>query len=362
MKTKLYVVGSTAHSLINFRLELIKLLKKKYKVIVLAKDFDKTVEKKFKKVGIKSLSYGNKSSNEFLSFIKLKKILNEEKKVLIISYTLRANIFIGLLSLINKKIKHYPMITGLGGIFLSKNENFLRYLIFIIFRITLFIIMLRAKKIIFQNADDKKYLAINLLKKKSFTVPGSGVDCNFYKKLKLPKKITFMMISRNVKYKGVENFFNLSKYISKRYKNINFVYVGKSQNSFSLKKNFIKNESKLSKIKILKWKNNARSYYQKCSIYILPSKREGMSRSVMEAMASGRAIITTNVPGCKEMVKNDYNGYKIEYDDYKALISVAKKFILKPHLIKAFGINSRRIVINKFNIKQINGRILKNLE
>ena len=123
------------------------------------------------------------------------------------------------------------------------------------------------------------------------------------------------MISRIIKNKGIENFFYAANKISKLNNKIKFIFVGSHQNKFSLNKNLINLKKNNKNIQILRWKSSAKYLYKNCSVYILPSKREGMSRTILEAMSSSRAIITTNVPGCKETVKDGYNGFLVNYND-----------------------------------------------
>ena len=87
-----------------------------------------------------------------------------------------------------------------------------------------------------------------------------------------------------------------------------------------------------------------------------------MSRTILEAMSSGRAIITTNVPGCKETVKNGHNGFLINYNDNLSLFKAINKFVENPDLIKLFGLNSRKRAINLFDVNIVNKKIIKLLD
>ena len=361
MIKNIFIIGSTAHSLINFRYELIKKLQNNHLVFAVSKDKDINVEKKLKKINVKHLNYGSKIKymEELFSFINLIKILkNIDKKIKVISYTMRANLFVGLANLLNSKIEHYPMITGLGGIFLSKDENLYRYFLYKFFFFILKISFLKSKKIIFKNKNNKIFFE-KILKKKSVVINGSGVDCSLFNNSFFPKKITFMMISRFIKYKGIENYIYLAKYIKDRYQNIDFILVGKKQKNFSLEKKIIDKKKLKKYIKLVNWQKKTNKLFSKCSVFVLPSKREGMSRSILEAMSSGKPIITTNVPGCKETVKNNVNGFTVNYDDNISLCNVAEKFVIKPELIKKFGKNSRKIAVKYFNVSKINSEIEK---
>ena len=123
MKEQIYIVGSTAHSLINFRLNLIKSLKENNSVTVLSQDFSKEIYKIFKKNKVNYVPYGLKTFfilNEVFSLLNIIKIFLTKKKVKVLSYTFRGNVYVGLASFFNKKLQHYPMITGLGVFFYPK--------------------------------------------------------------------------------------------------------------------------------------------------------------------------------------------------------------------------------------------------
>ncbi len=362
MRQKIYIVGTSAHSLINFRFELIKLLSLKFNVIALSRDVDKHVSLKLNSINVKHISYGNKKNSilsELSSIFFLFKLFSSSKNISVISYTLRANIFVGIASFIKKKIHHIPMITGFGGVYLSKHEGLKRYLIYKFIFFILKIIFFKSKKVIFQNRDDKKFFEKKNKNPKFFTILGSGVDTKFFNKAKFPEKLTFMMISRLIKYKGIESFMKTATIIKKKYPKTEFILVGKKQREFSLDNKIIVKALKNGAIKLFSWKKNSKSLFNKCSIYILPSKREGLSRSILEAMSCGKPIITSNVPGCRQTIINNYNGFLVKYNDHLSLIIAVEKFIKKKILIKKFGNNSRKRAVKYFDVKNINKKILK---
>ncbi len=361
MNDKVYIVGTSAHSLLNFRYELIKKLSLKYKVTALSRNFDKNVFLKLSSINVKYKSYGGKYNSifsELNSIFFLLKLFSFSKRISVISYTLRANIFVGLLTLFNKKIEHFPMVTGFGGIYLSKNESFFKFFFYKIIFFLLKIIFLKSEKVIFQNKDDKNFFEKKIQNPKFFVVSGSGVDTKFFNKSKFPTKLTFMMISRLIKYKGIESFVKVANIIKKKYPNTEFILVGQPQKDFSLDKEFVNTILKKSTVKLIKWEKNSKKIFNKCTVYILPSKREGLSRSILEAMSSGKPIITSNVPGCRQTIINKYNGFIVKYNDHKSLVNAVEKFLKQKTLIKKFGNNSRKRAIKYFDVKIVNKKIL----
>ncbi|WP_255521530.1 glycosyltransferase [Thermosynechococcus sp. TA-1] len=104
---------------------------------------------------------------------------------------------------------------------------------------------------------------------------------------------------------------------------------------------------------------NIKEYLPSTSVFVLPSYREGVPRSTQEAMAMGRPVITTDVPGCRETVIDGYNGYLIPPRDVNALITAMRKFIEQPSLIPSMGYHSYQMALDLFDVKKINAQYLK---
>ena len=141
---------------------------------------------------------------------------------------------------------------------------------------------------------------------------------------------------------------------------------------FSLLGSFDTNPSAISYDEIKKWTNqgiinyigetnDVRPYIEQCSVYVLPSYREGMPRSVLEAMSIGRPIITTNVPGCKETVVPGKNGYLVEMKSSKELVIAMSKIINDVKQLQKMGSYSRKLVVERFNVHNVNAIILKEI-
>ncbi|MDH5394512.1 MAG: glycosyltransferase, partial [Gammaproteobacteria bacterium] len=98
-----------------------------------------------------------------------------------------------------------------------------------------------------------------------------------------------------------------------------------------------------------------------CSVYVLPSYREGIPRTVLEAMAMGRAIITTDAPGCRETVIDGRNGFLTPVKSVKSLVIAMKKFIDDESLVAKMGAVSRQIAVDKYDVHKVNAAILKEM-
>jgi glycosyltransferase involved in cell wall biosynthesis len=115
---------------------------------------------------------------------------------------------------------------------------------------------------------------------------------------------------------------------------------------------------------LLEWPGHVlvKPWLSKTSVYVLPSYREGLPRSTQEAMAMGRPVITTDVPGCRDTVQDGINGFLVPVRNVTALAEAMFRFIENPNLIKIMGSQSRRFAEENFDVRKINARLLKVLE
>ena len=144
--------------------------------------------------------------------------------------------------------------------------------------------------------------------------------------------------------------------------NLEFLICGDfTKSPYSLDKKKTLNLFKESNIKYFGWIKYMEEFYEKTSVYVLPSTREGTPRTVLEAMSMNRPIITNNVPGCRDTVKDGYNGFLTNLHDINDLEDKFKIFISNPDLIKKMGANSRTRAIDLYDVKKINSEMIKSM-
>ena len=107
---------------------------------------------------------------------------------------------------------------------------------------------------------------------------------------------------------------------------------------------------------------DVRKFIGESHVYVLPSYREGTPRTSLEAMSMGRPIITTDVPGCRETVIPNYNGYLIPVKDVSSLVRAMKEFIEQPNLVTVMGLNSRRLAEKKYDVHKVNKSIMNEIK
>ena len=353
-KKRIIIFSNSLWNIINFRMSLIKKLIKKYNIYIVAPDSEQ--KKILIELGCKfqPLNLQRKSINplnELKNILKFIYITLKIRPHLIISYTIKPNIYSSIVSLILLK-KNIVNFTGLGSVFIKK--NFLNRCILLIMKL----FFKKTNLVTFQNKSDLKYILdkIKYLERNSIVIPGSGVNLTDYNydtlfKNRTNKSIKFLMISRILKDKGVNEFFSVSKKILQNHNNIEIFYLG----DFDYNNPSFINKAKFEKlvldsnVKYLGYHNDVKQYIVDSDVVLLPSFREGLPKSLLEAMAIGRPIIASNVPGCSDLIEEGFNGFTFEVTDEIDFYNKMEKIINLSHKDRyIMGLNGRKLVENKF--------------
>ena len=364
------IIASYGPSLINFRLPLIKkLLSRGHKVSVAspAENFSDNLQKELRILGINInfFSLSNTGLNFFKdckSMLEIYKVIRDSRPNVIISYTAKPVIYTGLVLKCFKKISYYPLITGLGYAFIDKSSikyKILKYLMIKLYREGL----KNSKKIIFQNRDDQfLFFKLKIIKQKKLSniVNGSGVDLNEYPLSSLPSKSVFLMISRLLIDKGVREYVEAAKIVSSHFSNVTFQLAGYlDKNPSGISSNELQSWIKDGTIEYLGQIKSVQSILKSCKYFVLPSYREGTPRSTLEALSTGRPIITTDAPGCRETVVHKKNGLLVPIKDSLALADAMIRLLKeKDETIKKMAKESFLIAKNKFEINKVNRSII----
>ena len=354
-KKRIIIFSNSLWNIINFRMSLIEnLIKKKFNIYIVAPDSEQ--KKILIELGCKfqPLNLQRKNLNPLNELINILKFIYITLKIrphLIISYTIKPNIYSSIVSFILLK-KNIVNFTGLGSVFIKK--NFLNRCILLIMKL----FFKKTNLVTFQNKSDLKYILdkIKYLERNSIVIPGSGVNLTDYNydtlfKNRTNKSIKFLMISRILKDKGVNEFFSVSKKILQNHNNIEIFYLG----DFDYNNPSFINKAKFEKlvldsnVKYLGYHNDVKQYIVDSDVVLLPSFREGLPKSLLEAMAIGRPIIASNVPGCSDLIEEGFNGFTFEVTDEIDFYNKMEKIINLSHKDRyIMGLNGRKLVENKF--------------
>lgn len=217
----------------------------------------------------------------------------------------------------------------------------------------------------FQNPDDEAlFRKLNLLPRAvpSCVVNGSGVDTSEYQLAPLPEQPRFLLIGRLLGDKGVREYAQAAAVVKAKYPSARFQMVGWiDDNPDAISQKELDDWIESGTLEFLGKLADVRPAIAECGVYVLPSYREGTPRTVLEAMAMGRAIITTDAPGCRETVIEGENGYLVPVQDSEALANAMLRCIEHPDDVAAMGAVSRQIAENKYDVHKVNQVMLKEM-
>lgn len=371
---KIVIIGTVASSLYTFRKDLIlSLLAKGYTVYALTSDSNETELAKIAQLGAipthYKLSRGGLNPYEDLSntlrlYQKIKKIQPD----IVLSYFIKPVIYGTLAAKFAKVPKKIAMIEGLGFAFTEQPEGYSKKAKIVQrVQVALFKLALPlADKVIFLNPDDP----IDLLKshhidvKKIEVLGGIGLNLKDYpyQPISLESQTRFLFIARLIREKGIFDFVEAAKIVKKIYPNAIFTVLGgidehahgamtKFQLDELVQSNIIEYPGRV---------NNVSEWIANSHVFVLPSYyREGVPRSTQEAMAVGRAVITTDVPGCRETVVDGVNGFIVPKWNAEALAEKMIYFIEHYGKIKIMGDASYQIARDKFDALKVNERLIQ---
>lgn len=387
---KITVLVNYSESIISFRGELLhEFVTAGHEVIVCAPGDHGDVSDRLKKMGVtyRSIKLDRTGTNLFCdlaAFIKLIWMFLELRPDVVICYTIKPVIYGSMAARLTGVTHVFSIITGLGYVFIgdSWKQKLLRPIVCLMYRLA----FACNDIFFFLNNDDKTTFATYGIINKSdkcVRVDGEGIDISKYPytvideeciddrvmdinshSVKQPalKMTSFLLIARLIRDKGIIEYVEAAKILTSKYSNIKFKLVGPlDSNPTSISKIQIKDWEASGIIEYLGETKNVRPFIQKSSVYVLPSYREGLPRTVLEAMAMGRPIITTDAPGCRETVIDNDNGFLVPVKSAEALAFAMEKFILNPDLIEKMGKRSREIVEVKFDVIKVNAAIRRHM-
>ncbi len=360
---KVVVIASKTSSLLNFHGQLISdIMARGHQVIAIVSD--NKCEDSLKKMGIKIITLQlNRTSispvNNFLYFWRLRKILKSIKPDKVFSYTIKPVIFGSIAAHLAGIKEIYSLVCGLGQVYSVNNlkmkiiRNICNKAYKQAFKYN--------QRVIFQNQDDINDFVQNQLieKDKIALIDGPGVDLRIFKKNKLPKNKSFIMVSRIVEEKGITEYLEAAKIIKNKYPDSSFTFIGAFDECYKKDyKKFLKVMDK-SIVNYIPETNKVADFISKHTIFVLPTYyREGTPKTLLEAAAMGRPMITTNTPGCKNTVKDGVNGYFVKARDIQDLVAKMELMIKETNL-QQMGDESYKMCVQKFDINMINKKMLE---
>ncbi|WGE46652.1 glycosyltransferase family 4 protein [Actinobacillus equuli] len=373
---KIVLIGNIASMITNFRKELvIELVSRGYTVYCYAYGYTEKEQKEVSDWGaIPKAHFINPKGMNPVKDLKAVYLLMKELKQLqpdiVFSTFIKPVIFGSLAAKLARVPKVIGMIEGLGNAFTPYKEGktqkakIVQAIQILLYKISLPFL----DKLIFLNPDDKKDLvdSYRISTKSTAILGGIGVDLERfgYQEVDITKEVSFLFIARLLKEKGIFEYLEAARKIKAEYPTVRFTIIGgfDEGNPFAISKDALDDYIKHGVIEYLGYVDNVPEVIANNSVFVLPSYREGVPRSTQEAMAIGRAVITTDVPGCRETVVHRKNGLLVPVYSVDELAQAMRYFIENKQEILNMGIESRKMAEQKFDIAKVNDKLISILE
>lgn len=364
---KIVIVDGYRGAFSNFRAQLIDdMVAKGHHVIAMAPDLDEAHVEALAARGVDGYSIpldrtGTSISKDLRTFLCLSRALRRVRPDVLLLYSSKPVIYGAIAGRWAGVGTIAGFITGLGYAF-GPRTGLGRILAAT--QKLLYALSLRfCDLVFFQNPDDLEvFRQGGLLSEQARTelIAGSGVDIEHFAPAPCPEVCTFLMVGRLLRAKGLEEYCLAAGHLRAKYPGVTFRVVGwlDQENPDSFGSEELHALFRDNGVEFLGRLEDVRPALADCTVYVLPSYREGTPRSTLEALATGRAIVTTDAPGCRETVVHDKNGFLVPVRDYRALAIAMERFILNPALAEAMGEESRRLCESKFDVRKVNDKIL----
>ncbi|HMQ46004.1 MAG TPA: glycosyltransferase family 4 protein [Saprospiraceae bacterium] len=328
---KILFVDNSTWNIYNFRQHLLQRLQREGHELYFAAPSDRYLERvdptfrtRFFPVHY-LLPRGKNPFHDLQLFIELSRLYRHVKPDLVIHYTIKPNIF-GSFAACWVGIPSIAILTGLGYSFLHRGP--IHFLVSRLYRQAFRF----PKKIVFYNEDDRQQLVRTTLidPAKTLILPGSGVDAAHFAPSPLPSERTpfhFLFIGRLIHDKGIREYVEASAILAQKGLNVQCQIIGElhSGNPTAISETELRQWTETGLINYLGLAEDVRPYIQQAHVVVLPSYREGIPKSLLEAMAMARPIVTTDAPGCKETVEDGINGLSVPVKNARALAEAMEK-------------------------------------
>lgn len=363
-KQTVAIVLNTSWNIYNFRLGLLRALEKEgYKIVTIAPRDEYSQKLEALGYAYREIKINNSGTNpieEIKLIYDFVKLYKEVKPDVLLHYTIKPNVY----GTIAADILDIPVITnisGLGTVFLTNSfpSKIAKFLYKVAMRIP--------KKVFFQNSDDRELFITKKLVNPKITalLAGSGIDTEKFapqKDIGQGGALQFLFIARLVKDKGIVEYVDAARLLKEKYPDVEFAILGAFYpgNPTAVTQAEMRRWEEEGVIRYLGVSDDVRSVIAGAACVVLPSYREGLSRVLLEASSMAKPIVTTDVPGCKDVVEDGVNGFLCRSKDVKDLAHAMEKMIVLPQAKREeMGKRGRERAVKEFDEKIVIGHYLE---
>ncbi len=363
---KVLVMSSYAPTLFTFREDMIKeMVRGGHDVVCAAPEPEEKWQSRFQQIGVRYRCIqgvqrtGTNPFSDLVGMVSIYRLIVAEEPDRIFTYQAKTVIYGCIAAKLARISQVYAMMGGLGSVFRSeKKTSVLRQIMMHQYRLAL-----GCCAIVFvQNPDDHDVLLDSGLLGNTEVVftNGSGVNLDAFPERALPLNPGFLFVGRLIKDKGIMEFMEAARIVKGLYPDVAIRVVGPfDDNPTAIHESVIQRYVLDGVVQYMGPTDDVRPFIEQCSVFVLPSYHEGTPKSVLEAMAMGRPIITTDAPGCRETVVDGLNGFLVPPRDVACLVEKMVWMIEHMDEARQMGKESRRMCELKFDVRLVNNVILE---
>lgn len=380
---KFVIIGNQARAMSNFWSVLItQAVAHGHEVVAFLPDSGEWGQR-LRDLGVRVRNYpldrkGLNPASDWKTLRELRRLLKEERPDCLFAYTIKSLIYGSLAAALAgypRRENRHVMITGLGYAFEADTfiKRVLRTVASLLYRLAL----MQVKTVFFQNPDDKAvFEKFNIIPNgvQVEMCRGTGVDVEHFAPKPLPglpslaaeqagaanTPQSFILVGRLLEAKGLREYYQAAKQVKKRHPETRFAILGPAEQGVgSVPLEEVRGWQTEGVVDYLGESADVRPFLEQAGVVVLPSYREGTPCSLLEGMSMGRALLATDVPGCRETVRQGQNGLLTPLKDVNALADAMLRFIEEPGLTERMGQHGRRLAEEEFDAQKVAAGLLK---
>lgn len=370
---KVLVFSSLAFSLINFRGKLLEEMRKAgHEVIAVAPDDDDRVRVRLHEIGVefrtvKMARTGLNVLADLRTIADYVSLLRKEQPDAVVAYTQKPIIYGGIACRIAGVKRFYALMSGLGYLFseAASGRHILKRVFCRLYRSGL----RGARRIFVFNSDDRPdMIAAGIVDPSApvVEVPGSGVDLDRYVHAPLPDgPLRFLMIGRLMRDKGVWEYAEAAATIASDHPDVRFSLIGRVErdNPTGLQESDLERLKRDYPVEVIDETDDVPAFLAQSHVFVLPTYyREGLPRTILEALAVGRPVITTDTPGCRDAITDGVSGFLVAPRDAQALAQAMQKLITDPELVQRMSEEARRLAETVYDVRKVNALLMREMD
>lgn len=365
---KIVILHNTTHYLHLHYSELLSALQEYGLDVVVAAPRDRrasSLERRgIRCIDLRLSQHGMNPAREIQSIVAVGRVLWKERPDVLLNFSIKPVIYGSLAARLLSIPRVCSVVTGLGYVFIEGGavKRLLKRLVIGLYRLSLpgNVVMF------FQNRHDEQVFLRNGIVRECCccVVPGTGIDTEAYRpSTSSPGVMRFVMATRLIAEKGIREYAACARKLRREYPNVEFLLAGSiDRNPTSISANELKQWSSEKIIEYVGSLEDIRPLLHRSSVLVLPSYyREGLPRSLIEAMACGLPVITTDWPGCRDCVEDGVNGLLVRPKDVRSLECAMRRFLEHPELVKAMGENARELAVREYSVDKVNARMMERI-